>query len=98
MDFATSEKTPARYLVFEFHAPTLARNDRIRGIRVLEQLIAAQAQSDALAGEKAALEAALAAVWASSSWRITAPLRGISRFLRRSLQSPPLGSSRRPIP
>jgi mannose-6-phosphate isomerase-like protein (cupin superfamily) len=131
----------ARYLVFEFHASTLVRIDRTRGIHLLEQLTEAQVQSDALNGEKSALEAArldlleqlkdaqvqsdalireksvleaargdlleqltaaqaqidaqiqektaletaLAAVWTSSSWRITAPLRGISRLLRRSL-------------
>jgi hypothetical protein len=65
----------------------LARSDRKRGIHLLEQLTAAQAQSDALAAEKAALEAALASVWASSSWRVTAPLRGISHILRRTLQT-----------
>jgi mannose-6-phosphate isomerase-like protein (cupin superfamily) len=121
----------ARYLVFEFHAPTVGRSDRMKGIhlverltaakaqsdalaaekaalarenaaleadrmkriQLVEQLTAAQAQSDALAGEKAALarekaalEAALAAIWTSSSWRITAPLRGISRVVRRRLR------------
>jgi mannose-6-phosphate isomerase-like protein (cupin superfamily) len=80
-------KDAARYLVFEFHAPMVAGSDRIRGIHLLEQLTAAQTQSGALTGEKAALEAALAAVLASSSWRITAPLRGISRFFRRSFQT-----------
>src|SRR5262249_3172447 len=30
----------ARYLAFEFHAPTFARSDRIRGIHLLEQLTA----------------------------------------------------------
>ena len=80
-------KDAARYVVFEFHAPMLARSDRIRGIHLLEQLAAAQAQNDALAAEKAALETALAGVWASSSWRITAPLRGISHILRRTVQT-----------
>jgi hypothetical protein len=74
-------KEPARYLVFEFHAPTLARNDRMRGISLLEQLTTAQAQSDALAREKTVLETALAAIRASRSWRITAPLRGTRRLL-----------------
>ena len=70
----------------------------MKGIQLVEQPTAAQAH-DALAGEKAALarekaalEAALAAVWASSSWRITAPLRGISRLVRRRLQRSNLGA------
>jgi mannose-6-phosphate isomerase-like protein (cupin superfamily) len=96
---------PARYLVFEFHAETFVRIDRMRGIHLLDELTAAQAEGDrlasentalkvaftaardqsvSLANEKTALEAALAAVWASSSWRITAPLRSVSRLLRRS--------------
>ena len=85
----------AHYLVFEFHAPAVGLSDRIRGIQLVEQLTAAQAQSDVLAGENAALlrekealEAALAAVRASSSWRISAPLRWISRLVRRRLQIP----------
>jgi len=52
-------KEPARYLVFEFHALTLPRNDRMRGVSLLEQLTTAQAQSDALAREKTALETGL---------------------------------------
>lgn len=76
---------PARYLVFEFHAPKLpTRIERTRGINLLEQLTAARAEGDRLASQKTALEAALAAVWASSSWRITAPLRRFSGLLRRN--------------
>jgi hypothetical protein len=54
-------------------------------VDLLEQLTAAHAQIDVQVREKIALETALEAVWTSSSWRITAPLRGIARFLRRSL-------------
>ena len=85
----------ARYLVFEFHAETVGRSDRIKGTQLLDQPTAAQAhaalagEKAALAREKAALEAALAAVWASSSWRITAPLRGMSRLVRRRPQTQP---------
>src|SRR6185503_18495388 len=53
-------------------------------VDLLEQLTAAHAQIDVQVREKIALEAALAGVWTSSSWRITAPLRGIARLLRRS--------------
>ena len=82
--------------MFEFHAQTVGRNDRIKGIELLEQPTTAQAHDAALAGkkealarEKTALEATLAAVWASSSWRITAPLRG---FLDCSPTTPDLPS------
>jgi hypothetical protein len=115
---------PARYLVFEFHTPTLAQNDRKSNVNLREQLKTTQAQTESLVRDNTSfetkaqalvkqnaaletktgaliehnialeakleaivkhnsdLETALAGHRASTSWRITGPLRLISRLLR----------------
>lgn len=56
-------------------------------VRELEQALAPAharaAEADALRAELAALQAETAALRASTSWRITRPLRGASRILKR---------------
>jgi hypothetical protein len=65
---------------------TAARHvDRVLLGRISE-LSAAQSKSapSSLAAENQALRAELAAIKASTSWRITNPVRRLGRFLRRS--------------
>jgi hypothetical protein len=50
-----------------------------------ERLASAEAERAELHGRLVTIQTALAAVWASRSWRLTAPLRSVLKLLRRRL-------------